>query len=173
MKRTPADTPQGRRDALLMCLLLDHGLRVGEVADLTVDAFNLKAGKLVFYRDKVEKTQTHKLTADTLRAIRNYIEAGDVPAVGSLLRGSRKDGSLTHAGMSVVAITARVKRLGEEIGVEGLSAHDCRHYWATDANRNGTDPFALLQAGGWTSMQTVQRYVDASKVANDGVKLSN
>ncbi|MEZ4672775.1 MAG: hypothetical protein R2932_00830 [Caldilineaceae bacterium] len=60
---------------LLMCLLLDHGLRVGEVADLTVDAFNLKAGKLVFYRDKVEKTQTHKLTADTLWAIRNYIEA--------------------------------------------------------------------------------------------------
>ncbi len=33
------DTPQGRRDALLMALLLDHGLRVGEVALLTVDAF--------------------------------------------------------------------------------------------------------------------------------------
>ena len=30
------DTPQGRRDALLLCLLLDHGLRVGEVATLRV-----------------------------------------------------------------------------------------------------------------------------------------
>lgn len=26
------DTPQGHRDQLLMCLLLDHGLRAGEVA---------------------------------------------------------------------------------------------------------------------------------------------
>jgi site-specific recombinase XerD len=30
LKANP-DTPQGRRDTLLMCLLLDHGLRVGEV----------------------------------------------------------------------------------------------------------------------------------------------
>ena len=29
------DTPRGRRDGLLMCLLLDHGLRVGEVAKLS------------------------------------------------------------------------------------------------------------------------------------------
>jgi hypothetical protein len=28
LKRHP-DTPQGRRDTLLMCILLDHGLRVG------------------------------------------------------------------------------------------------------------------------------------------------
>jgi len=32
--KSQPDTPQGRRDALLMCLLLDHGLRVGEVARL-------------------------------------------------------------------------------------------------------------------------------------------
>ena len=33
LKKQP-DTPQGRRDTLMMCLLLDHGLRVGEVARL-------------------------------------------------------------------------------------------------------------------------------------------
>lgn len=173
LKDQPTYSPQGRRDALLMCLLLDHGLRVGEVTALTVDAFNLRAGTMTFYRDKVKKSQTHKLTADTLRAIQQYIETGDVPAVGPLLRGSRKNGELTHAGMSVVAITARVKALGKQIGVDGLSSHDCRHFWATDANRNGTDPFALLEAGGWTSMQTLQRYVNAATVANEGVKLSH
>jgi len=46
------DTPQGRRDALLMCLLLDHGLRVGEVVRLTVGSFDLKAGVMRFYRPK-------------------------------------------------------------------------------------------------------------------------
>jgi integrase len=38
--KTQPDTPQGRRDALLMCLLLDHGLRCGEVASLQVSDFD-------------------------------------------------------------------------------------------------------------------------------------
>ena len=62
------DTPQGRRHVLLLCLLLDHGLRVGEVAGLAVRDFDLAAGELRFYRPKVDKIQTHRLTADTLAA---------------------------------------------------------------------------------------------------------
>lgn len=50
--------------------------------------------------------------------------------MGALLRGSRKGGELTHAGMTERAITARVRALGEELDIDGLSAHDCRHYWA-------------------------------------------
>ncbi|HZR43354.1 MAG TPA: hypothetical protein VFB12_24775 [Ktedonobacteraceae bacterium] len=38
------DTPQGRRDRLLLCLLLYHGLRCEEVAALTVEAFDLTRG---------------------------------------------------------------------------------------------------------------------------------
>jgi integrase len=95
------NTPQGRRDALLMCLLLDHGLRVGEIAGLTVGAFNLAEGTFTFYRPKVDKVQSHKLTRDTLRAARAYLNI-DAPlaADAPLLRGSKKDGELTEAGMS-------------------------------------------------------------------------
>jgi len=28
-------TPRGKRDALIICLMLEHGLRVGEVGNLT------------------------------------------------------------------------------------------------------------------------------------------
>jgi site-specific recombinase XerC len=38
LKDQPSDTPQGRRDTLMLCLLLEHGLRVGEVSALTVRA---------------------------------------------------------------------------------------------------------------------------------------
>jgi integrase len=38
-----------------MCLLLEHGLRVGEVARLQVSDVDLKAGELRFYRPKVDK----------------------------------------------------------------------------------------------------------------------
>lgn len=170
LKEQP-DTPQGRRDAVLMCLLLDHGLRCGEVALLQVSHFNLKDGTMTFYRPKVDKTQIHQLTPATLKALRAYFNAGDAAATGYLLRGSRKGGKLTEAGMSERAITARVRELGEQIGIDTLSAHDLRHYWATRASRQGTDPFALQEAGGWASLEMPRRYVDAARIANAGVKL--
>jgi integrase len=164
------DTPQGRRDALLMCLLLDHGLRCGEVARLAVEDLDLEAGVLRFYRPKVDKVQTHTLTADTLQAVYAWFDSGDAPANGPLLRASRKGGHLTEAGMSERAITKRVRALGMQVGIEGLSAHDCRHYWATRAARSGTDTFSLQEAGGWTSLAMPRRYVEESEVANAGVK---
>lgn len=165
------DSPQGRRDTLLMCLLLDHGLRAGEVVALTAADFNLKTGKMKFWREKVKKEQTHKLTADTLRALRAYLP--DAPAMGPILRASRKGGELVDVGgMTTVSISDRVRTLGAAIGVSGLSAHDCRHTWATHAIAQGTDAFALKEAGGWSAIATVSRYVEAAKIANEGVKLA-
>jgi integrase len=167
LKQQP-DTPQGRRDALLMGLLLDHGLRVGEVARLQVSDLDLKAGELRFYRPKVDKVQTHKLTADTLRAVQAWVESGDAPTAGFLLRGSRKGGQLTGDGMSETALTERVRVLGEQVGLAGLSAHDCRHYWATYW-ADKVDVLRLQEAGGWSSLQMPRRYVEESAIANEGM----
>lgn len=164
------DTPQGRRDSLLMCLLLDHGLRCGEVAGLTVTDFDLRGGELVFYRPKVNLVQRHKLTADTLTAARRYFDQ-DAPPAGPLLRGSRKDGRLHQAGMSVQAITARVATLGAALGIDRLSAHDARHYWVTRALAAGTQLDRLKDAGGWSSPAMPLKYAAGAKVANEGVKL--
>lgn len=165
------DTPQGRRDALLMCLLLDHGLRAGEAAILTVNDFNLPAGTLTFYRPKTQAWSTHKLTADTLRAAHNWFARSHAPAVGPVLRSSRKGGRLTHAGMSARAITTRVRELGKAIGLEGLSAHDCRHSWATDAAQHSSVD-ALMHAGGWNSPAMPLRYVSAGAIQNEGIRLT-
>lgn len=162
------DTPQGRRDALLMCLLLDHGLRVGEVAALQVTDLDLKAGELRFYRPKVDKTQTHKLTVDTFRAAQAWFITGDAPETGALLRGSRKDGFLTDTRMSERAITKRVRVLGEVSGIQGLSAHDCRHFWATFWV-DKVDLVRLQEAGGWSSLAMPRRYIEDSEIANDGM----
>lgn len=166
------DTPQGRRDALLCCLLLDLGLRVGEVYGLFVENFDLEQGELRFYRPKVDMEQTHQLTGDAWRAARRYMVL-DADAEGRLLLGSRKNGRLTNKPMSIRAMQNRITFLGErQLGLEGLSPHDCRHYWATDAARNGTDPFRLQEAGGWASLAMPRRYVEMAEIANKGVKLS-
>jgi integrase len=109
------------------------------------------------------------LTADTLDAAREwegYAEPG-----AKLLRGSRKGGELTTAGMSPRAITKRVKDLGEDAGIEGLSPHDLRHYWATQAARSGTPLNRLQQAGGWSSLAMPMRYIEDAEIANEGVIL--
>ena len=179
LKAHPA-TPRGRRDRLLSCLLLDHGLRVGEVAGLTVANFDLKAGELRFYRPKVDKVQTHKLTADTLQAARNWFEH-DAPPIGPLLRASVsknagkvawKAGELSHAGLTARAITARVRYLGRKaLGLDSLSAHDLRHTWATLAARHATPLDRLQDAGGWASLAMPMRYIEAARIANEGVVL--
>ena len=164
------DTPQGRRDAVLMGLLLDHGLRCGEVALLRVENFNLKSAEMHFYRPKVNRAQTHHLSPDCLRALTAYFSADQFMAAGALLLGSLKSGKL-KGGMSERAITKRVAVLGEAIGVPGLSAHDCRHYWATQAARHHTPLDRLQDAGGWSSLAMPARYIEAAKIANEGVHL--
>ena len=198
LKRQP-DTPQGRRDALLMALLLDHGLRIGEVADLKVTDLDLAAGRLRFYRRKVDKTQVHTLSRDALRAARRYFTAADdgpagpspslpsgppprfsgagaPPAAGPLLRGGAEGqpgarGELGAPGVSVRKLAARVRALGERAGVHGLSPHDCRHAWATWASESGTPVRDLQEAGGWASPNMPLRYAAAAAIANERVRL--
>lgn len=156
------DRPDSR-DRLLMCLLLDHGLRCGEAAGLRANdakgaqSVDLATGELRFYRPKVDLVQVHQLTPDTLAAARAYLP--EAPESGSLL------------GLGTRALSARVRALGQEIGLAGLSPHDCRHYWATTAARNGTPIDRLQDAGGWSSPAMPLRYIQRAKVANQGVKL--
>ncbi len=166
LKQQP-DTPQGRRDALLMALLLDHGLRVGEVARLQVEDVDLEHGLLRFYRPKVDRVQTHVLSPDALAAVQVWF-AGDAPESGPLLRASLRTGELAARGSSERAITGRGRGPVEVLGIEGLSAHDCRHYWATAAARQGVDAFRLQEAGGWKSLAMPRRYIEAAEVANQG-----
>jgi integrase len=165
------DNPQGRRDRFIACVLIDHGLRCGELAGLKVGDFALEDGRgyLRFYRPKVDKIQQHRLEPDTLSSLRVYLPH-DAPSAGALLRGSRKGGELSKPGMKEQSITARVALLGRVIlGVGGLSAHDLRHHWATQAAAGGTSLKDLQYAGGWSSVAMPLRYIADAEIANEGV----
>ncbi|MDX1523903.1 MAG: tyrosine-type recombinase/integrase, partial [Anaerolineae bacterium] len=104
-------------------------------------------------------------------ALAAYLEF-DAPPLGTLLRESRKGGQLTQAGISPEAVTQRVATLGRRLlGLTGLSAHDCRHTWATFAARAGTQLDRLQEAGGWNSPAMPVHYIEAARIANEGVKL--
>jgi len=165
LKNHPA-TSQGDRDRLLMALLLDHGLRAGEVALLTVDSVNTADQTITFFRPKTGQTQTHRLSSDTLNAVSASL-ANRTDTNGPLVQGSRKGGWLT-GGMSEINITKRVGVLGERIGLYGLSAHDCRHYWATRW-AGKVSLLTLQEAGGWNSLAMPRRYVERKHISNEGM----
>ena len=179
LKEQP-DTPQGRRDGLLMALLLDLGLRVGEAALLTVGAFqSAEDGDMVllrFYRPKGDLWQTHELIDDAKRAWAAYA-GSDAPSGPEelLFKQSVKGGALKvgAAGISERNLSGRVRILGERIGVKGLSAHDCRHSWTTRAHAAGTDPHTIRVAGGWSkNSRMLDTYIENATIANRGVKLA-
>lgn len=168
LKTEHPPTPQGIRDRLMLCLLLDLGLRASELAALKVEDL-AETGYAIVYRQKTDSTDRMELTADVEAALQAY--ARFMRKSGALLRGSRKNNKLTDEVMSVRAIGARVKILGRDIlGIWELSPHDLRHTWATRAAKNSS-PFVLRDAGGWTNMQTPSRYVEKAKVVNEGIKL--
>ncbi len=147
-----------KRDALLMCLLLDHGLRVGEIVILKRNQIHLRGRLITFYRPKVDEPQNDRLTDDTYEAARAYLPT--LPA---------KQESLFD--LAIISVQERVRTLGELAGRQGLSPHDCRHSWATRAASHGTPLDRLKQAGGWSNIQTPLRYIKDSAIANDGVIL--
>lgn len=177
LKQPRNESPQGHRDALLMSLLLDHGLRASELALLKVSDLNLATGEMRFYRPKVKGTDhewtTHKLTAETREVASYYIESLYPPpllADGPLILATTRllkngaGGQLLGEGLNRVRISERVAWLGKQLGMSKLSAHDCRHYCATRMARLGYSVDELMAWFGWTSAQTAMRYVTAVEV---------
>ena len=186
LKSQPA-TSQGLRDAALMALLLDHGLRISEVVLLTFGNIDAEFDTMTFTRPKVEGSDAeigkHKLTPATRRALvawKSYLGSratADAPILWSTNRG----GNLTKAGMTTIAASDRVRSLGvaldlyreEEHTTKGgkqkvkqvgtLSAHDCRHYAATHMAGWGYSVRELMDWFGWSSASTAMRYVESTE----------
>jgi integrase len=176
------DTPQGRRDNLLMCLLLDHGLRPTEIAALQIENFDLINENFTYYRPTTNTDVTQEMTPDTLKAARAYL--AEIKAnQGPLLVGSKKSGKLTWKGLSPRAITKRVAYLGIEIGYAReveyttprkgkqkvrqfgtLSTYDCRNYAVTRDANSGRPLEWLMEKYGWTSEVTPLNYIDSDQI---------
>lgn len=166
------ETPQARRDALMMCLLLDHGLRVSELAALKVEDIDLEARQMNFYRQKTGTYSRHNLRGRAWNCLVDYLKVQTAQS-GPLLLASCKTGALVESkGLVERSINERVKQLGRLIGIDDLSPHDCRHYGATKAGNDPKVSLAGLMAwGGWTSPQNAARYINKGDADNDGVSL--
>jgi integrase len=177
LKKVRNASAQAWRDALLMCLLLDHGLRASEVALLRVSDINLASGQMRFYRPKVKGTAhewtTHQLTDACYKVAFTYINQhypnplmpdGTLILTTTRLLKNGEGGQLLQNGMSRIRLSERVTWLSKQLLLPKVSAHDCRHYCATKMARLGYGVDELMAWFGWTSAQTAVRYVTAVDV---------
>jgi len=167
MKQQP-QTAAGRRNRLLICLLADHGVRISEALLLTDQDVNLIDDLLRITRKKVHKVQIHALTNDTAQVLHEMKRAGEILRGGPLLRRVDSRGNLLDKGLTVSGARYLIDQIGTACGVENLSAHDFRHFWASYW-AGKVDAFQLLEAGGWSNMRTVMKYVHMHGRANEGM----
>ena len=164
-------TMKGLRNAVLFNILLQLGLRAGELSDLKWSDIDLERGEVTFYRRKVAKMQTMGLSAGLQAILRKYMAMFPTPEGNDdrLLYGVTRTDKVGKNGMSAANISMTVKQVGSDLGLPSLSAHDLRHHWTTTLH-NKVDNLTLQRMGGWNSPVMLQRYVAEKTVVNEGVE---
>jgi integrase len=132
-----------QRDALLMCLLIEHALTVSEVVALNANSIDLATDTISVYRAKTDTHSRLKLKRSTREAAVRYLPLID--SHGPLFIGYRGK-RITRYG-----IFDRVRLLGQQVGIENLSPHDLRHFSTIDTFIAGNRIDLIQRYSGWNS----------------------
>lgn len=157
-------SPAGLRDRAIMVLLLDTGLRAGEVVALTPGCLTLGDDRgCVRVRAEWTKSavgRTVPLYTDTVDALRAWLNVRPEGArtVFVALDGHRvpTDQPLTVSGLNQ-ALRARVERAG--VPVKAKLCHIWRHTFARLYVQGGGDLETLRRLLGHQSLETTQVYL--------------
>lgn len=136
-----------RRDLALLTLMLDTGLRLSEVAQLTPADIGDDNTLLVF--GKGRKWRTVALGSTSATALARWIRL--LPDYATTLWTGPK-GAMTPSGIRRV-----IARRGREAGLI-LHPHQLRHTFVDTWLRNGGAEVDLARLCGWTSTRMAERY---------------
>jgi integrase len=123
----------GRRDLAVLTLLARLGLRAGEVAGLTLDDFDWRAGEVVV-KGKGRRSERLPVPVDVGETVTGYLDGGR-PRVECRSVFLRVCAPIV--GISAVGVSSIVARACERAGVPVAGAHRLRHSAATSMLRAG------------------------------------
>lgn len=157
------------RDAALLLLFLDTGIRVGEMSRLTVADVNLARREIEVrpHRSgRKSRARTIPFSRDTLTLLLRWYaarcESGEpLDADGRPFPDAGAFVTLrTHPGhpMTPRNIRGVLSAAGARAGID-VHPHLLRHTFATQYLRNGGDPFTLQTLLGHATMEMVRHYV--------------
>lgn len=145
----------GQRIWTMMILILDTGLRLGEVISLRVDRVNFE-GNVLTVMGKGNKEREVPFGSTSKQALWNYVlRRGDIPGQDLVFVNQYGDRLCRRW------VDRAFKLLGEKVGIKGVrvSPHTLRHTFATQYVMNGGDAFSLQQILGHATLDMVKVYV--------------
>jgi site-specific recombinase XerD len=138
------------RDALIIAILYDCGLRASELANLRTEDVNPDTGLIVVTHSKGRRPRVVKLSNAGLRYLDRYLRRLN-PLPEYLLAGKR--GPMTRSGIYQV-----VRETFERAGVKGtIGAHDLRHTSASHVVGEMSES-AMMALYGWTDPAMARHY---------------
>jgi integrase/recombinase XerD len=157
MRRPTAD-----RDSVIVFTLLDTGVRVGELARLTVGDVNLDTGEVIVkpYGESNRKTKGRAVFVgkSALRAIWRYLANRDNPESGEPLVVTRNGQPMNRNSIRLLLVD-----MGKRAGVTNVHPHRFRHTFAIEFLRNDGDVFSLQRLLGHADLETVKIYLELAQ----------
>jgi len=146
------------RDKAIILILLDTGVRVGELSRLLIGDCNIASGELLI-RPFGTGRKTHPRPVYIGKAARSTLWR---------YLANNRDGASTKAflfinnqkrQMSTSSIRWMLKRRSKSVGVRNVYPHRFRHSFAIGFLRNGGDVYSLQSILGHSTLQMVLRYL--------------
>jgi site-specific recombinase XerD len=155
------DRIKNSRDQAIFTLMLRCGLRVEEVAKLTLRAVDLLRAQLFIYDGKGSKDRIVYLSSDALEILSSYLKkrsSSRVQRVFLVEKGIYKDKPL-----SVRGIQKRMEYYAKLAGLK-ISCHQLRHTMATQLLNADADLVVIQDLLGHSQIRTTQRYCKVSNL---------
>jgi integrase/recombinase XerD len=146
------------RDAAMLRLMIESGVRAGEVVAMQVADLDLKAGTAVITRGKGGKGRVVPVGPQTAAAIDKYMRTRRQHKHASsptLWLGER------GRGFSYAALWKALGARAKAAGVEGFHPHLMRHSMADWWLSKGGSEQGLMSVAGWERSDMLQRYTKA------------
>lgn len=152
---------KNNRDRAIFMLMLRCGLRLEEVANLTLRAINLHRAQLFIYDGKGGKDRVVYLSSDAFEALSRYLKkrpSSRVRKVFLVEKGAYKGKPLSMRG-----IQKRMEHYAREAGLK-VSCHQLRHTMATQLLNADADLVIIQDLLGHNQIRTTQRYCKVSNL---------
>ena len=151
------------RDRAIFLLMLRCGLRVEEVAKLSLSDLDLRRSQMLVH-GKGAKERVVYISDDTYRALVNYLQARRWIRVRKVFLVEK--GTCKGKPISVRGIQKRMEYYARKAGLS-ISCHRLRHTMATQLLNAEADLVTIQDLLGHSRIKTTQRY---SKVSNLNVQ---
>ena len=150
-----------RRDRAMFMVMLRCGLRVEEVAQLTLAALDLRRSQVFIYEGKGAKDRVVYLSNDAYRALVQYLRIRPSSRAKKLFLVEK--GRFKGTPLSVRGIQKRMEVYARKAGVK-VSCHQLRHTMATQLLNADADLVTIQDLLGHTRIKTTQRYCRVSNL---------